>query len=398
MKYKRFVNWLLLFISLALTAACSGDGGATSKQTVLGVAATGAPIKGTVVLKDSKGTQLGPVNTDDDGNFSFDVTGLIPPFILKAAGVSGTQSYTIYSLATGSGNAHINPFSNLALQLVTETDPSTVFGTDGSKPDIAAIDDAKLNIAQDKIKTLLAPILTEYGIIDFSPITGAYSATPGNKLDAMLDVIRIKIENGTITITNKLDGSIIVSGNLANITELSIDKTKCPDESTLMDIKEITNRLAVLRSFMNKGDILDIQDLENFFISDPNYGTSNGHSRAEDMASIVTIFGHNGTNQNGKLKSIRNVRLVSEQTANYVGRGVAKVYLINYDFIHENSTIVHGTNTTWAKEAASGVWKFIGDPANLIIGNNYGFTITSNSGLMDINQIILLPSDAPVPL
>ncbi|MFA7061313.1 MAG: hypothetical protein WC156_10905 [Pedobacter sp.] len=403
MQYIRFVGWLLLFPSLVFTAACgkSGEtasssstsigGGAVSKQIVTGVAAAGSPIKGTVVLKDSKGAQLGPVNTDDDGNFSFDITSLTPPFILKAVGVSGTQNYMLYSVSTESGNAHITPFSNLVLQLAAGADPTTVFGANGSIPNTATIDDTKLKAAVYKVKSLLAPILIEYGITDFDPITGVYSATPDNKLDAMLDIIEIKTENSTLTITNKLDGSVIVSGNLANIEGFTIDKVKCPDKSTLTDIKEITDRLAVLRLIMNKGDTLKTQDLEDLFIADPNYGTSNGHTRAEDMASIITIFGLNGTNKDGKLKSIRNVRLVNDQTANYAGRDVTKAYLINYDFIHEGGNIVHGNNTTWAKDAATGLWKFVGDPANANIGNNNGFVSTSG-GITVTPVVILWPS------
>ena len=395
MKYMRLICWLLLGSSLVLTAACGEGGGASnqtvsgvaasdapitgtvvSRQTVSGVAASGAPITGTVVLKDSTGAQLGPVTTDDDGNFFFDVTTLTPPFILKAVGVSGTQNYTIYSVATGSGNANITPFSNLALQLATGADPVALFGADGSKPDTSAITDTKLKDALDKIKSLLAPILTEYGIADFDPITGVYVATPGNRLDTMLDVIGIRVENGYLTITNKLNGTVIVSGNVATINGLSIDKAKCPDKSTLVDIKDITDRLTALRSAMNTGNTLIFQNLEGLFIPDPNYGTSNGHTRAEDMASIVTIFGLNGTNTDGKLKSIRNVRLVSDQTVNYAGRGVTKAYLINYDFIYENGKVVHGNNTTWAMETVTGVWKFIGSPVGADIGNNYGCTIT----------------------
>ncbi len=382
MKYIRLGCSLLLLSAFVLMTACGGGTGGdnSNPQTVSGVAATGAPIKGTVVLKDSNGVQLGPVNTDDDGNYSFEVSQLTPPFILKAVGVSGNQNYTLYSVATGSGNAHITPFSNLALQLATGTDSSAVFGADGSKPDIANINEAKLKAALIKIKNLLSPILTEYGVTDFDPITGDYSAIPGNKLDAMLDVIGINSDNSMLKITNKLDGSVIVAGSLANFGELTIDRAKCPDKSTLTDIKDIADRLVVLCSAMNKSKSLNVQDLEDLFIVDPAYGTSNGHTRAEDMASIVTIFGTNGTNTNGKLKSLRNVRLVSDQTSNYSERGVNKVYLISYDFIFANGNIVHGNNTTWAKDAVTGQWKFIGDPLNLTIGSNYGAVGFSDSG------------------
>ena len=109
---------------------------------------------------------------------------------------------------------------------------------------------------------------------------------------------------------------------------------------------------------------------EGFFISDSYYGTSNGNSRAQDMASIVAIFGPGGTNSNGKVKSIRNVRLVSDQTVNYSGRGASKVYLLDYDFVFESGAVVHGNNVTFAKDISDGKWKFIGDPIGSNIGTN----------------------------
>ena len=187
------------------------------------------------------------------------------------------------------------------------------------------------------------------------------------------------------------------SGSSQNQSSGSSLVMTTPDMSTLTDIKDITDRSAVLRSVMNKGYALKAQDLETFFIADPNYGTSNGLTRAEDVASIVTIFGPNGINTNGKLKSISNVQVVNDQTANYAGRGVTKVYLINYDFIHENGSFVHGNNTTWAKDAMTGLWEFIGDPANAHIGNNYGFTVTFQN-VEILNEIFEYPFilDPPV--
>lgn len=364
MKCIRLVGWWLVFFSFVLTTACSQGGGTSTPQIVSGVAASGAPINGTVVLKDSKGTLLGPVNTDDGGNFQFDVTRLTPPFILKAAGVSGTQNCTLYSVAMGAGNAHINPFSNLTLQLATGVDPATVFELGGG-----TIDETELKTALRQSKNLLAPILNQYGITDFDPITGAYSATPDNRIDALLDVVGLKVENGLLTITNKFDDSVILTGNLTNMTNIYLDLASL---YKLTDIKDIADRLAALTLTINKGGSFTVQDLNSFFIPDPNYGTSNGQTRAQDITSIVTIFGPNGTNTYGKLKSIRNVRLVSDQTVNYTGRSITTVYLLNYDFIYENGKVVNGNNTTWAKDVTTAVWKFIGDPAGASIGNNNG--------------------------
>ncbi len=367
----RFVVLMFLFLSLCLMTACGGGGGGgtAGPPTVSGVAATGVPINGTVTLKDSNGIVRGPVNTDVDGKFSFDVTGLTPPFLLKAdffnkelvlSAVASDPFYvylpvSLYSVATGPGNAHINPISDLAFKLATGSDPSSVFGAAGSKPDTTKIDDTKLKNAISKIKNLLSPLLTEYGITDFDPINGAYSATPNDKLDVMLDVISITAANGTLTITNKLDGSILVYGDISDTSTLALDMSKSPGSGVLTDISEISQRLNTLCSIMNLGAALTIGDTEGLFIPNPDYGTSSGHTREEDMASIVAIFGSGGTNSNGKLHSIRNVQLSNDLTASYSDRGISKAYLLNYDFIYENGVIVHGNNVTFAKETSTGL-------------------------------------------
>ena len=83
----------------------------------------------------------------------------------------------------------------------------------------------------------------------------------------------------------------------------------------------------------------------------------------------------------------------------------AKVYVLNYDFIYENGVISRGTNVTFAKETASGQWKFIGDPDQNNGGDTciyYGFDVTvGNDGLIgwmpdpNINVIVTV-SPEPV--
>ena len=316
----------------------------------------------------------------------FDVNGLTPPFILKVGGKVGNNSYTLYSATTGTGKTHIYPFTHLMLAVATGVDPSKVFGPAGGTPDVSAISYATLQAALTKIKTLLQPLLDDYGITDFDPLAGNYEANPGYRLDAMLDVIKVEFNSGSMTITNKLNGSVVASGSVVNINTISLDKTKAPDQTSLTDIQEITTRVAELCSVMNLGPGLTVQVIDGFFIPDTRYGTSNGHTRTEDIASIPAIFGPGGTNTHGKLKSIRNVRLVREITGDYyASRGVARVYVLNYDFIYENGDIVTGTNVTFARETASGQWKFIGDPDQ----NNGGDT--SNYGCVFDAVFISIP-------
>ncbi len=185
----------------AVVGGAGQGSGQPPAQTVSGVAATGAPIYGAVTLKDAHGLQLGPISTDTDGGFTFDVTGLTPPFMLKAEWVSDSQSYVLYSVGTGPGQANINPFSNLTLLFAIGSDPSSIFESMATaSPRLTA--DA-VGAALATVRTVLAPLLVKYGITNFDPIGGSYVADPTNPLDTMLDLVTVQADSGgALTIKN----------------------------------------------------------------------------------------------------------------------------------------------------------------------------------------------------
>jgi hypothetical protein len=376
MKRHRLAREILFAALIFPLVACGGSGsqsgGSLSDASVSGVAATGAPIVGTVTLKDSNGLLSGPVSTDSEGRFSLATGGLTPPYLLKVEWTTGAQTQALFSATMEAGSVHINPLTHLALALATGSDPATLFGATGTPPDTTRISKATLTAAVGQIRTLLTPLLMDYGITDFDPLNGHYVATPANRLDAMLDVITIKTENGQVTISNRLTGTAIASGSASNLAGISLDQTRAPNSAVLGDIGELTGRIGAMGATMKLGETLTAAALEGFFLSDPAYGTSGGHTRAQDLASIVEIFGPGGSNTNGPLKELRNLRLVSDLSEKYSGRGVTKVYLLNYEFKFENGKTVQGNNVTFGKETATGLWKFIGDPTGEAAGSNYG--------------------------
>lgn len=385
------MSWMIILLmgTLLFIMACSGGSGSGK---VNGVAAAGAPINGQVTLKDQNGTEVGPITIASDGTFSFDVAGLTPPFILKAEGKVGSDSYTLYSMLTGTGRGNINPLTHLILAVAAGGDPATLYGATGAAPVTADLTDEALQAALAQVKTLLQLLLDEYGITNFDPINGDYEANPVNRLDAMLDVLNFQVTtSGALTITNKLTGTVIGSGIVTDLSTVTLNKTDAPAESSLTDIREITDRVAALGVVMASSSALTTASLEDFFIADPQYGTSASHTRTEDIASILTIFGPGGTNTHGTLLQLKNVQIVRDVTNDYyIQRGVSKVYIINYDFIYENE-VVRGTNVKFGKEIASGNWKIIGYP-NVLYGVisgpvNYAGGLTPGIGVTFNNVI-----------
>jgi len=194
---------ILLITALLLVPGCGGGGGASNPPTptVSGVAAAGAAIVGTVSLKDSAATPRELSKATSDGSFSFDVTGLTGPFILRATGTAHGVPYTLYSLAEAQGTANINPLSSLVLARASAgADLATVYGAPAA-PSLPAISAAMAQALLD-VQSTLKPLLQKYGVAAADPIQGAYKAD-GTGLDRMFDLVQIELGSpGSVTITD----------------------------------------------------------------------------------------------------------------------------------------------------------------------------------------------------
>jgi hypothetical protein len=104
---------LALFIAvLSSLAGCGGGGGgddAAPANTVSGIVSAGAVLSGTVYLTDSSSQPKSLFTAiAADGSYSFDVTGMTKPYLLKAFGTASGQYYTLYALAADKGTTNIN--------------------------------------------------------------------------------------------------------------------------------------------------------------------------------------------------------------------------------------------------------------------------------------------------
>lgn len=208
----------LLAISLVL-ASCGGGGGGSegvSSQTVSGVAAVGAPLAGEAKIKDSSN----PVKEKTtviagDGSFAFDVTDMKAPFVLQATGNVGGDKYTLHSFSDGVGTANINPLSNAAIANAAEVDdPSEVY----EKHDHDKIEKVRsgLQHAIDRLLQKLRPLLKRYDVDSEDPITIRFKADH-TRFDGLFDDVKIVLQSGVLTITNKKTGAVIYTGNVSDI-------------------------------------------------------------------------------------------------------------------------------------------------------------------------------------
>ena len=213
----RLLRSVFVLLIIMLMAGCSGGSGSNTppSQTVSGVAATGTPISGTVYLKDSSNPAKEistPINSD--GSYIFDVSSLTAPFILKAVGTANEQNYTLYSLAGAPGVANINPLSHLAVvQANNGVDPASLYAN-LTTAQLQAIKTALAPIIP-QIQALLQQILSQYGVSTTNFISDEYTANHIG-LDLLFDMIAIIVNNGNLTMTNKVSGAAILTTTLSS--------------------------------------------------------------------------------------------------------------------------------------------------------------------------------------
>jgi hypothetical protein len=237
-KMKRHFLNLGVFILAALSlvlAGCGGSGSSGSdgssapgRENVSGVAAAGTPIVGTVYLKDASNPakELSmPISTD--GTYTFEVSGLTRPFLLKAVGTVGGTGYTVYSVAAGPGTANINPLTELiATHAAAGVDLAAVYDS----PEATKMQALAANLAQavSDMQTLLQPLFSKFGVSGVNPISDAFIANHQG-LDLLLDSISVQTVNGTMTITNKRTGAVIFTAPSSDMMSGAMTIQNIPD-------------------------------------------------------------------------------------------------------------------------------------------------------------------------
>ncbi len=291
------VNAYLLLLMVVFAVAGCGGGGGTATPTVSGVAATGSPIIGQVSLVDAKGVSAGsPKKLNDDGSFSFNVSGLVSPFILKAEGVSGGMSVTLFSVAMGTGTANINPMSNIVVAAAAGVnDPATVFNDPVSHaPNITQ---NTFNKAIADMQSMMAPLLAAFNATGMNPVSGGYKADHTG-LDGVFDVVQMPINTqaGTMSVFDKTKGTSGAVIGAALLSQMAtptqpIDPNQLPSTAIPTDLQNISVMLNNMGSVLNKGASLTPADLDPFFLPDSqNFGINGGMTRNQMIGVIQALM------------------------------------------------------------------------------------------------------------
>lgn len=174
-------------LSLVIVSCADTDG---PPEDIIGTAATGAAISGTVYAMDATGVEISKT-INSDGFFRFDVRGMTAPFILKSVADNGSKLFS-YAASTNV-TANITPLTNLAMYMANgETGLGVLYNSWAS---------SYINIAVADIKNAQAVInanlSTQYTAFSLDPFTydfiGTRFSANGISVDALLDAITINL-------------------------------------------------------------------------------------------------------------------------------------------------------------------------------------------------------------
>lgn len=187
---KKLITVLFALSAFILVSGCSSDSTSTP-STLSGTAATGAPIDGTVTVKDADGVEEN-IATAVDGSFTLNVAGMTPPYLLKVMPSSGP---TLYSFAATNGQiVNLAPTTNLAMFLASgKADLDAMYiNWDGT-----AVTAAEVATAEGVVR---ANLVTQITNASLDPAILNLFTTPfaadGSGIDGVMDDLAITVNTG----------------------------------------------------------------------------------------------------------------------------------------------------------------------------------------------------------
>lgn len=218
------LNKLALASALSMALAACGGGGSSSSSTppaataplsvvFTGTAAVGAPLAGSVTVKDSKGASK-TATIGANGAYSVDVTGMTGPFVFRATGTANGQTYTVHSLANSAdaaGKINITQLTDLVAANVGGQLAPDYFDQFEKNGNAATATSAAIDAEVAKLKEKLQPVLTALGVDANVDLLRTPFTPLSSPLDKALDAIHVSVDSSTAvaTITTIANGSVI---------------------------------------------------------------------------------------------------------------------------------------------------------------------------------------------
>jgi hypothetical protein len=217
-------GWLITSFAAAALTACDGshdDPPAAVAQPITGTAAAGAPVVGTVTVKDSTGaSKTSPIAAD--GSYSVNVAGMTGPFVFLADGTVGGRSIQMVSAATNADinkTINITPFTDLIVANMAGQAATAYFAS----PVFSKLTATELDAARQTLTTRLLPILNALGVAAGFDLLRSSFAADHSGFDAVMDVVRVNTDAATLTATiTDLVNHTQIQDDLASKTDATV--------------------------------------------------------------------------------------------------------------------------------------------------------------------------------
>jgi hypothetical protein len=226
-----------------------GDNGGPQDETpvagqIAGVAAVGAPLVGTVTVKDALGVTK-TVQIGNNGSYSVDVSDMTAPFVFRAAGKANGREYIVHSAASEAdvdGTINITQLTDLVITNIAGQLASDYF--EGGE--FSSLSKEALDAETAALKEKLLPVLQALGVdasVDLlrTPFTPLASA-----LDSALDILRVTVYPDELiaTITN-----IVTQQEILDDISLTADQEVDADKFTeTTGVSDIPTNIAAVRT------------------------------------------------------------------------------------------------------------------------------------------------------
>ncbi|PHV09667.1 hypothetical protein CSQ89_20440 [Chitinimonas sp. BJB300] len=161
---------------------------------VSGVAAASYPLTGKISIRDS----AGKVKTQDlevGGNFSFDVSEMQSPFMLRASGEAMDEHYVLHAAATnsdGDGHYNVNPITDLIVAKAVGQVAAGYFNG-GNYSNLTYESLAKQETA---VQARIQPLLSAAGVPENVDLRRHVVAKDESGIKAVLHVLAINVDQG----------------------------------------------------------------------------------------------------------------------------------------------------------------------------------------------------------
>jgi hypothetical protein len=295
-----------VFLAMSLFSCGGGGGGGTATSTLSGTVATGKPLSSVAVYLKDKNGNIRSTITDANGKFSFDTTGLTPPFYLR------TQGYGLFSYTDQkSGTANITPLSTAVVAVANN-----------GNADIYTNPPSQLNLdnAKSSLKNLLDLVLQKYSVQNADFITTPFEANGQGGMDTVLDSIFISVNSDkTIEIKNPFTGETIGKGTFSN-GSVSITDPINSDEANNLP-QSVTSRKYFVYVKDNYGSPKDGPRMVDIVYADNGKISVTITATEGDTGDIFFIYG-NGTKSDNNISFTASVIMCSDTDKNGTGTAV----------------------------------------------------------------------------